>query len=926
MVSLCYQAHYFEMRMNLSLTEMASAFAKSNFLLASSETDLSLSKESQGASISEKEESQSLEEHAQLLLKESSSEEALATTNESKEHEIEGLLETEKSQALTETAEIASLEALYENETAKASGEAAIAAKDTASTESDGLASAACELIPFLDVVCGLVGGATAVGMQAHAAQELTASASDYAAATAAKNKENGKLSSLAGLETEMESQQGSVSVLTGIVEEEENEAAEERAQAKEEEERSKEKLAQSEEDLNKSKLEQEESDHEKDESAEEEGLSLEYALKAFENALLSTIMASLAMTFFVWRMMCDVIYPNLILFIDHFIHATFRMSQSSTISHSYVTTSNTQSMCSKIIGIPCYFYTIIPKRKFSYFFLHCSTFFIVMLYFSDKFAILGNYNSKSRGGIILLFSAAAAALQSFLLHVVPTWRKHYSLSLITTAVYSSISTFFKTFCNLMPLFAIEAMILWVNFGTSVFNACWPHNSNTSKSYYAKFMIFSWIIYCFSILLHHYIFDAEEEQYTYTKMRSEDLEESHTTRNETRHEEESLLCNTTSATMIKPKYTSFENNMNDGSNYATSEIDSNTIITTASTNSFRSPTSLTHDLLHKSRCNKPVLPSSYSSCESLENQESSETENSFEHHILDITNKVKDNHSQRMNDDCASNSSISILHVDNYASDSQSSHSCNDDLSYSAQNTSCVDEIDEEENIKAPDINCPQSFSWSQLPNPSSPSPPSPPSYYQSRQFESSRNHLQSPIMTNIETLATDDSKYLNINSLTNKSSSVRNLSSTPNSTLHPNRNYKISKWRFYYECVKDYIIQFKLPFEVLVLSCVVVLFKSCVPHYSILWPLIVEQYFHPKAHPRWQYMVYGISLLLLILLFARLFTLYCLCPSSLDEQQRARDCSKSSDLNEDGDDFLDADVRNECSYQKKEKGQEDNL
>ena len=111
----------------------------------------------------------------------------------------------EESQANLHEATALAEERIYELDTKKALKEAAVVTESEARIEADGVATGFCEFIPGLDILCDLVGGATAVRMQTSAVTSLTESAVDFAAAAAAKENKDANLVASEGLHNQAE-------------------------------------------------------------------------------------------------------------------------------------------------------------------------------------------------------------------------------------------------------------------------------------------------------------------------------------------------------------------------------------------------------------------------------------------------------------------------------------------------------------------------------------------------------------------------------------------------------------------------------------------------------------------------------------------------------------------------------------------------
>ena len=112
--------------------------------------------------------------------------------------------------------------------------------------------------------------------------------------------------------------------------------------------------------------------------------------------------------------------------------------------------------------------------------------------------------NTRSKGGIIIMFAVFVASFQSLCLHILPQYRNinRRAATCILSCIHTTwraISVFLCSIAYLLPLIIMETLSLWVVFGHSVFSP------NISKNI-LPLVIFGLL---FMVLIHIYVFEIQ---------------------------------------------------------------------------------------------------------------------------------------------------------------------------------------------------------------------------------------------------------------------------------------------------------------------------------------------------------------------------------------------------------------------------------
>lgn len=432
--------------MNLKLKRMGEAAARSASLEASAAENEELATITQEHAAADEGEAATLQEEAGLLLEKSDTDAAAASKSEAEAGEVEAEIIAEEEQSAAHAAIAAVDEGVFEGEMAEATADAGEASRLESQARGEEVIIGFCELAPFLDVACDVVGGISVAGLEVGAAAEAVKAASEFATAASAKAEEDEELAAVAEIEAK--------TVDDGAV------AAELHIETTELFEMSTEEKLEGEADEKGAKSLFEQSAAEEETATEEEGQAtaeeeqaeasaqeaLMHGAGACWDALVSSAIGLLACGYFVVRVFSQL-----------FIQGTIQTRKFIFGSAHIAAASETERECT---SRHCY-----PLRSFardtSYVIHHCAVFFLSMTSLGSLFSEMINYDARARGGLILTFAIFGASVQALVLHsVVPKGRR--------------VS---KIFCEMLQqtltltiLFTIELLTLLLYFGTSIFS------------------------------------------------------------------------------------------------------------------------------------------------------------------------------------------------------------------------------------------------------------------------------------------------------------------------------------------------------------------------------------------------------------------------------------------------------------------------
>jgi len=488
-LGLAYQSYRFKLATDHHLLEMADAARNATTLESEYERNSALSTKNSDQSAADKLESESIHERVVALEAESERHAAAAESAHASSVEFASKAGEEESQAEIRETAAAADEVIYDTDMKKALAEAAEAAEIQAKLETDSVSTGACGFIPGLHFMCDLVGGSADVRMQdqTSAAKWSAKSALDTTAAATAKEQENMNLAASATLHVQAgEDSNMSVELQNKAVEEQarSDEAA---GNAKEGDLKANAKNTESKEEEALSKEEKMESDSGEVTSNQWWEKSLMHGLAAFWDAILAGLVSLMAFLFFIVRACVTVLVPSVTELTNYLPLVMMLPSERGYQKSKKLTTS--------AWGV---------LRQISYFYLHCGTFLTGIITYITQFEAIEKVDTRSKGGIILMFTLFVASLQSFLLHVLPQYRniKKEATSLAMSylcAMWRGSCVFFCAVAHLVPLILMETLSLWIIFGHGVFSPNLPKNT---VPYIIGLLFFTFV--------HIYIFEREE--------------------------------------------------------------------------------------------------------------------------------------------------------------------------------------------------------------------------------------------------------------------------------------------------------------------------------------------------------------------------------------------------------------------------------
>lgn len=471
---------------------MTSHAETSQSLTAKAATDTSEADSLHAQSVAQAAEAQELQDSAALLQTEAQQDASIAAQENAQADSYSDTVNTELTQQNALEAKIASEEVLYEEEMEKASAEGSAASSNTINSESDGVATSLCELIPLVDILCDFVGGVAAMGFTSNTAKFTAQSALDYTSAAATKSQEDADVAELDTLNAQMAENKDVEAGLETKAQQEQLKAQQEEAQAQEQMQEEAQKQTISEEEEMQSEEEMATATEEGAQAEKEIDLSIEEGMQALKDALFAGIFSTLVLLFFAIRIFTVVVIP-VIAAVFGFIPFAMTMMESSHVSNYtspmaasastqkignlHVNARNTRTGNSIIYNI----WMALPRRETSYFVLHCGIYISTMnIWFCQKFQNLDNLDVRSRGGILLIFAVVASTIQGLVLHSIPYFvmkakeiiRDDTRCSIVSgfSMIGGTISKLLKAIIHLTPLFICEATTLWLIFGKCIFS------------------------------------------------------------------------------------------------------------------------------------------------------------------------------------------------------------------------------------------------------------------------------------------------------------------------------------------------------------------------------------------------------------------------------------------------------------------------
>lgn len=428
------------------------------------DADFALSTETHEKADVDKAEGTTMQEQADALFVKADQDEAMAVREEAVADGEATKAAGEEEQAAGHFAEAGSLQTMVDADRVEAVAESVAASKAEFSAHGDELGTGLCEMIPVLDVVCDIIGGTAAVGLETTAAKDAAESAALIAAAVEAETKEEAEMA----LAVELQSAAAEDGELAAeghtAATELETEAEAELTQAQEEEGAAQEKLDQS-------MLEEEATEEEQGQGVEEEAQSdasfaksAQFGVAACWDACFATLVSVIAVGFFAVRF-------------------------TSIIASSATTHLPTGGASNGASGL--------PLRWLGQVSLHCIVFAITLGYFGSSFCV--DFDSlivRARGGIILLFALSVTIAQTLLVHALPKlWSSNGTF---VSRLKTCSKAFLWCVVCIFPLVIMEFLILRITFGRSLF---------TAEIFKRLHQWYMWIIFIVSLSAYYWFFE-----------------------------------------------------------------------------------------------------------------------------------------------------------------------------------------------------------------------------------------------------------------------------------------------------------------------------------------------------------------------------------------------------------------------------------
>jgi hypothetical protein len=343
-----------------------------------------------------KEESVQLDEQAAALRARADEHAAAASALEGEADQVEESVVELQSEAAEQLSVAAVEEGVANRATALGieQSEAALSKGMRAHAEEVGIAL--CQAAPGLDVLCDVLGGVTAVGLEAAAAVQSTEAVVDFAAAATAKESEEAELASAAELEAQAVAEQAAVATEHEEASALTEKAAAERADADVNQARADELMEQSAAEEEKAAAATEQSLQDEEMAASAEQQAAQHGVLAIGYAILQSAMAGVTIVY---------------------------------VGARFIVTTSVHVMSSATRGVPDKDTASSTNRTSWGFLLSSVVHSIALVYISEKALMNPSPNDRrtmnleedwrQRGGVILLTSIVAVGLQLVLIHSV---------------------------------------------------------------------------------------------------------------------------------------------------------------------------------------------------------------------------------------------------------------------------------------------------------------------------------------------------------------------------------------------------------------------------------------------------------------------------------------------------------------------------
>lgn len=191
MLGIAFTASRYEQLMNESLVQMAGISVAAATLQAKAVGDETLAAKNYEKAAQDETEARGMQKEAQDLLEASERDSAIANTDQVAVDELEAKAATEEVESDLHAAKAGVAAETADIESEQGAADGAAAARLEAAVVDDEIGVSLCQMIPFADVACDIVGGATAVVWEGMAADEAAKSIAEFAAAATATAQED---------------------------------------------------------------------------------------------------------------------------------------------------------------------------------------------------------------------------------------------------------------------------------------------------------------------------------------------------------------------------------------------------------------------------------------------------------------------------------------------------------------------------------------------------------------------------------------------------------------------------------------------------------------------------------------------------------------------------------------------------------------
>jgi hypothetical protein len=418
--------------MQVKLLELAATAEKAALLQVSANEQQTLALQAEETATTERAHAAELEDEAATLIEKSEADAILAEGEGVQVEELGAHSATEEEQSAAHAAAAAVDETTIDTELAEATADAVQAARAEAEAHGEEVGIGICEFVPGLDIVCSVVGGITAVGMEGFAAGEAVKASGEAAAAAMAKTEEEREIALSAELQAKAAEDAVAAADLASEQAAEEELAEDERIAGQEKQAEADALLEHAEVEEDTAAEEETTAGVETGEAASLVALSITQGVEACWDAIMATAFGIAAFLYFGMKTIAKIL-PS-----------------------AFTVISMPRGGATVLAGSSL-------ARNTSYNIHHGLMFILTFGIFSNVFNVFGDLSLQARGGLILGFGAAGACVQTLALHYIPIYLSgsHNWRSLSLQVVRSLIC--------LSTLYVLEILILWAAFGERLF-------------------------------------------------------------------------------------------------------------------------------------------------------------------------------------------------------------------------------------------------------------------------------------------------------------------------------------------------------------------------------------------------------------------------------------------------------------------------